>query len=76
MVDVDVLRATYQHRAARLLVNVSRQIQNDVTMEGKTFEDALRNGALFQMGRVSLTESAYLLFDGPPKTSDRTRAWI
>ena len=59
--DANVIRATYQHRAARLLVSVSRQIQNDVT-EGKTFEDAW-NGALIQMGRVSRAHSAYLLFD-------------
>jgi acyl-CoA oxidase len=61
MMDVNVIRDAYQHRAARLLVSVSRQIQNDV-MEGKTFEDAW-NGALIQMGRVSRAHSAYLLFD-------------
>ena len=61
MMDADVLRAAYQHRAARLLVNVAQQIQNDVA-EGKAFEDAW-NGALIQMSRVSRAHSAYLLFD-------------
>jgi acyl-CoA oxidase len=61
MMDVNVLRDAYQHRAARLLVNVAQQIQTDV-MEGKKFEDAW-NGALIQMGRVSRAHSAYLLFD-------------
>jgi len=61
MMNVDVLRAAYQHRAARLLVNVAQQIQTEV-MEGKLFEDAW-NGALIQMGRVSRAHSSYLLFD-------------
>jgi len=61
MMDVDVIRAAYQHRAARLLVNVDRQIQTDV-VEGMSFEAAW-NGVLIQMGRVSRAHSAHLLFD-------------
>jgi len=61
MMDADILLAAYQHRAARLLVNVAQQIQADV-MDGKEFEDAW-NGALIQMGRVSRAHSAYLLFN-------------
>ena len=59
--DEKVLLAAYQHRAARLLVNVAQQIQTDV-MDGKSFEDAW-NGALIQMGRVSRAHSTYLLLE-------------
>ena len=61
MMDVKVLLAAYQHRAARLLVNVAEKIQTDL-MEGKAFEDAW-NGALIQMARVSRAHSTYLLLN-------------
>lgn len=62
MTNVHILRAAYQHRAARLLVNVAQQIEQDVKEGGKSFDDAW-NGALIQMGRVSRAHSLYLLFD-------------
>lgn len=61
MLDVKVLIKAYQHRAARLLVNVAGQIHSDM-MDGKSFEEAW-NGALIQMGRVSRAHSTYLLLD-------------
>jgi len=59
MLDVSVCLKAFQHRAARLLVNLANQIQAEV-MEGKSFETAW-NGALIQMGRVSKAHSLYLL---------------
>lgn len=59
MLDVDVCLKAFQHRAARLLVQVASQIQQEV-MEGKSFESAW-NSALIQMGRVSKAHSLYLL---------------
>jgi acyl-CoA oxidase len=61
MMDVNVCLKAYQHRAARLLVEVAQQIQGDV-MEGKAFEAAW-NSALIQMGRVSRAHSLYLLLN-------------
>ena len=59
--DFAICLKAYQHRAARLLVEVAQQIQGDV-MEGKSFETAW-NGALIQMGRVSKAHSLYLLLE-------------
>ena len=59
MMDLNVCLKAFQHRAARLLVEVAVQIQGDV-MQGNSFESAW-NGALIQMGRVSRAHSLYLL---------------
>ncbi len=59
MMDVDVCLKAFQHRAARLLVELSQQIQGDV-MEGKSFESAWNAGSI-QMGRVTRAHSLYLL---------------
>ena len=61
MMNVSVCLKAYQHRAARLLIEVAQQIQEDV-MGGKTFEAAW-NGALIQMGRVSKAHALYLLLE-------------
>lgn len=61
MMDASVLRNAYQHRAARLLFEVSNKIEQDVK-NGKNFEDAW-NSSLIQMGRISKAHCAYLLFD-------------
>lgn len=61
MMKSNILLEAYQHRAARLLVNVAQQIQTNV-MEGKSFEDAW-NSALIQMSRVSRAHSTFLLLD-------------
>jgi acyl-CoA oxidase len=61
MTNVHILRAAYQHRAARLLVNVAQQMEQDIK-NGRSWDDAW-NGALIQMGRVSRAHSLYLLFD-------------
>ena len=57
--DLNVCLKAFQHRAARLLVEVAVQIQGDV-MQGNSFESAW-NGALIQIGRVSRAHSLYLL---------------
>ncbi len=59
MLDVDICLKAFQHRAARLLVQVASQIQQEV-IEGKSFESAW-NSALIQMGRVSKAHSLFLL---------------
>ncbi len=59
MFNVNLCLQAYQHRAARLLVDVAKQIQ--ITMKkGKTYEEAW-NESLIQMGRVSKAHALYIL---------------
>lgn len=59
MMDVAVCLKAFQHRAARLLVEISQQIQGAV-MEGESFESAW-NAASIQMRRVTRAHALYLL---------------
>jgi len=58
MMDANVLLAAFEHRAARLLTEISLQIQS--VAEQESMESAW-NGALIQMGRVSRAHSLVLL---------------
>jgi len=62
LMNLDTLLQAYQHRSARLLVQVATQIQNNIMKKGKSFQDAW-NGALIQMARVSRAHSLYLLLN-------------
>jgi len=59
--DVNICLRAYEHRSARLLVEVANQIQEDI-MNGNSFEVAW-NSALIQMQRVSRAHSLYLLLN-------------
>jgi len=61
MMDLTVCLKAFQHRSARLLVDIAQQIQGDV-MEGKSFESAW-NAASIQMARVTRAHALYLLLN-------------
>jgi len=61
MMDINVLIEAFQHRSARLLVQIAQQIESEV-MEGASMEVAW-NGALIQMGRASIAHALVLLLD-------------
>jgi len=60
--DTNVLLEAYQHRAARLLVDVAQDIQEAIMGGSSTMQQAW-NGALIQMARISRAHSLYLLLE-------------
>merc|ERR1711879_327892 len=60
MMDLDLLVEAFQHRAARLLLEVAQQLQEDAVQKGDDMHTAW-NESLVQMSRVSRAHSLAIL---------------
>jgi acyl-CoA oxidase len=60
MNDLSIILLALRHRATRLLVLVGKRLNDDMTMNGKTFQEAWNNG-LVGMAKASKAYSLFLL---------------